>query len=110
MLQTIINTTITIIVSSLLGFCVSKIKDYKKTLEEKTENEGLQNMALLNLLQNQLTNTYYVYNEIGEIPDYVLRNWLNLFKIYEQLGGNDYCHILRDKMLTWKVDKTDILK
>jgi len=56
-----------------------------------------------------LTNTYYVYNEIGSIPDYVWRNWLNLFKIYRELGGNDYVDTLKEKMMNWEITKTDIL-
>ena len=109
MTQTIINTAVTVIVSTLLGFCFSKIKEYKERLNEKTENENIQNQALLTLLQNQLTNTYYVYNEIGSIPDYVWRNWLNLFKIYRELGGNDYVDTLKEKMMNWEITKTDIL-
>lgn len=110
MVATIISTAITFVVSSILGYCVSAIKNYKNNLKEKSENEDVQNKALLFLLQAQLTNTYFVYNEIGEISDYVLRNWLNLFKIYKKLGGNDYVDTLKQKMDTWVVVKTDILK
>lgn len=110
MVTTIISTVITFVVSSILGYCVSAIKNYKKKLKDKTENEEIQNQALLTLLQAQLTNTYFVYNEMGEISDYVLRNWLNLFKIYKQLGGNDYIDTLKQKMDAWVVVKTDILK
>ena len=110
MTQTIINTAITFIISSILGYCVSVIKNYKSKLNQKTENEKVQNIALLYLLQNQLTTTFYVYNELGEITDYVLKNWINSFKIYKQLGGNDYVDTLKEKMMTWKVVKTDILE
>ena len=110
MVTTIISTAITFVVSSILGYCVSAIKNYKNNLKEKSENEDVQNKALLFLLQAQLTNTYFVYNEIGEISDYVLRNWLNLFKIYKKLGGNDYVDTLKQKMDEWVVVKTDILK
>ena len=110
MTQTIMSTTITFIISSILGYCVSVIKNYKSKLNQKTENEKVQNIALLYLLQNQLTTTFYVYNELGEITDYVLKNWINSFKIYKQLGGNDYVDTLKEKMMTWKVVKTDILE
>ena len=110
MTQTIISTSITFIISSILGYCVSVIKNYKSKLNQKTENEKVQNIALLYLLQNQLTTTFYVYNELGEITDYVLKNWINSFKIYKQLGGNDYVDTLKEKMMTWKVVKTDILE
>jgi hypothetical protein len=31
-------------------------------------------------------------------------------KMYENLGGNDYCHTLKRKIEDWKIVKTDILK
>lgn len=110
MMQTIINTSISFVVGSILTYCVGRIKHYKKTLKKKEENEQVQNVALQTILQSQLTNVYFVYQEIGEIPDYVYKNWLNMLKIYEQLGGNDYIHILASRMKEWKITKTDILK
>ena len=109
MTQTIINTAITFIVSSILGYCISAIRGYNKKLKEKSENEKTQNEALKTLLQTQLTNMYFVYAEMGEISDYMLKNWNNLFKIYKKLGGNDYCDMLNQKMRNWKIVKTDIL-
>ena len=110
MMQTIINTSISFVVGSILTYCVGRIKHYKKTLKKKEENEQVQNIALQTILQSQLTNVYFVYQEIGEIPDYVYKNWLNMLKIYEQLGGNDYIHILDGRIKEWKITKTDILK
>ena len=109
MTHTIINTAITFIISSILGYCVSVIKNYKKKFNDKTKNESIQNMALLTLLQSQLTNTYFVYSELKQIPDYILKNWLNLLKVYESLGGDDYIHTLENKMQSWEIVKTDIL-
>lgn len=110
MIQTIINTSISFVVGSILTYCVGRIKHYKKRLKTKEENEQVQNIALQTILQSQLTNVYFVYQEMGEIPDYVYRNWLNMLKIYEQLGGDDYIHTLADRMKEWKIKKTDILK
>lgn len=110
MLQTILNTIVTSIIGIILGYCVSVIKNYKGKISKTKENENVQNKALLYLLQNQLTNTFYVYNELGEITDYVLKNWINSFKIYKQLGGNDYVDTLKEKMMAWKVVKTDVLE
>lgn len=105
----ILNTVINFIVSAFLGYCLSAIKNYKKKLSVQKENENIQNLALLTLLQNALTNTFFVYNEKKEIPDYVYKNWLNLENIYKKLGGNDYVHTLGKKMEGWKIVKTDIL-
>lgn len=110
MAQAIISTIITFVVSGLLGYCVGVIKKYKEKSKKEKDNENVQNIALLYLLQSQLTNTFFVYNEIGEISDYVYRNWLNSFKIYKKLGGNDYVDTLKQKMDAWIVVKTDILE
>ena len=110
MTQTIINTIITFIISGLLGYCVSCIKSYKTKLKDKNEESKLLKDALMTMLQNNLTNTYYVYENVGKIPDYVYKNWTNSLKIYEQLGGNDYVHVLAEKMKNWDFEKTDILK
>lgn len=109
MTKTILNTIITFVVSGMLGYCISIIKDYKKKLKSKEENEKVQNEALLNMIQSNLTNTYFVYSEMGKIPDYMFKNWNNLFDIYQKLGGNDYCHTLKQKMEKWEIVHTDIL-
>ena len=104
-----LNTVITFVVSGILGYCVSVIKNYKKKLKSKENNEKVQNRALLTMIQNNLTNTYFVYNELKQIPDYMMKNWNNLFDIYQKLGGNDYCHTLKSKMEKWEIVHTDIL-
>lgn len=87
MMMPIINAAVGFITTTLLGYCLGLIK--KKKTSEKSQNE-----ALKCLLQNSLTNIFYVYNEIGEIPDYALKNWINLMKPYEALDGDDYIHEL----------------
>lgn len=109
-MSSIISTAITFIVSTLLGYCLNAIKNYKKKIEKKESNEQVQNNALKIILQSQLTNVYFVYQELGEIPDYVYKNWLNMLVIYEELDGDDYIHTLAGKMKNWKIIKTDILK
>lgn len=110
MTQTIINTIVTGIISALLGYCISLLKNYKKKLESKEEETMMVKEAMLTMLQSNLTNTYYVYESMQQIPDYVYKNWLNSLAIYEKLGGDDYVHVLADKMKKWDFTKTDILK
>lgn len=105
----IINTVITFVVSGLLGYCVSLIKNYKKKLKQKTDSENMQNIALQALLKNQLTNVYFVYNELKRIPDYAYQNFLDMLKVYEGLDGDGFIHTIALKMETWEVVKTDIL-
>ena len=110
MSQTIINTIVTFIISSILGYCVSVIKNYKKKLKEKSLNEKVQNKALQTLLKNQLTNTYFVYGELKSIPDYVYQNFLDMLQVYESLDGDGFIHTIAKKMEDWEITKTDILK
>lgn len=109
-LDKIIGTIITVLLSAALGFCISKIKDYASKKKNDKNNEKAQNEALKMLLQNSLTHTYFVYQKIGIIPDYVYKNWLNSLKSYEDLDGDDYIHTLAEKMKKWKIEKTDIIE
>lgn len=110
MINQIINIAVNFVITGLLGYSVASIKNYKGRLKAKEKNEVLQNEALKTLLQTQLTNIYFVYADRQEIPDYVYRNWRNLFKIYKTLDGNEYCDTLAKKMESWKIIRTDILK
>lgn len=105
-----ILTIIGVIITGTAGYLAGKSKDYRTKLQEKEDNEKLQNVALQILLQNQLTNTFFVYKEIGEIPDYVYKNWINSLNIYEKLGGNDYIHELAKRMEKMVIVETSILK
>lgn len=101
-MEQVLAIVINFVISGLLGYSVK----YIQTLKKKSNASG---EALLTLLQNNLTNTYFVYENLGKIPDYVYKNWLNLLKAYENLGGDDYVHILAKKMEAWELEKTDIL-
>lgn len=108
-MTTIINTIITFIVSTLLGYCLKASISYKEKLKAKTTNEQLQNTALMTLLKNNLTSTYFVYSELRQIPDYVYQNFLDELEVYEKLGGNTFIENISHKMESWKITKTDIL-
>jgi len=110
MATTILNTVITFIISGTLGYCVSVIKNYKKKLNQAKKNENIQNMALLTLLKVNLINTYFVYSELKQIPDYTYQGFLDTLAVYESLGGNGYLHTIAKKMEDWEIIKTDILK
>lgn len=109
MQETIMNTIITVIVSAIFGYLIGRIRDYKKKLQDKHEESIMLKEALMTMLQSNLTNTFYVYDSKKKIPDYVYRNWNNSKDIYEKLGGNDYIHVLSEKMKKWEFTKTDVL-
>ncbi len=104
-----IMTIVSFIITGSLGYFVAKVREYKSELQKKDEQQEIVKEAMMTMLQNNLTNTYFVYEQLEEIPDYVYKNWLNLLKVYEKLGGDDYIHILEDKMSKWKIKATDIL-
>lgn len=111
--QIILNIIFTItgvLVTSSCGYLANKARNYHQALKNKCENEKLQNIALQNILQKQLTDVFFKYESKQQIPDYVYKNWLNLLKTYEQLGGNDYIHTLAKKIESWEIIKTDILQ
>lgn len=110
MIEKIILTVITFLVSSLLGYSLGKIKELRALIKTKAEKEQTQNEALKCLLQNSLTNIYFVYNEVGELPDYAFKNWVNLMKAYEGLDGDDYVHELDNRIRKMKVKVTGIIK
>ena len=109
MIEKIISTIITFLLTTMLGYCISSLKNYKESIKNAKGNEENQNQALLTLLQNQLTNTFFRYEKGKEIPDYVYKNWLNMLSSYEVLKGDDYIHTLAERMKGWKIVKTDIL-
>lgn len=86
----------------VLGYLISVVNNYGK--KNKATNNALKIM-----LQNNLTNTYFVYSTKKKINDYVYRNWLNMLDEYEKLEGDDYIHVLADRMKNWEIVRTDIL-
>ncbi len=105
----ILTTVLSTITGWVLGFCLKTIKDYREKNNDIKKNEKLQNMALLTLLKNNLTSTYFVYNELKEIPDYVYQNFLDMLEVYEALGGDGFIHKIAKKMENWEIIKTDIM-
>lgn len=98
MTEQIIKSIINFAVPVLLGYAVASIKGRR----------SIKN-AIKIMLQNNLSNTFYVYDDRKQIPDYIYKNWLSMLKEYENLGGDDYIHTLADKMKLWDIVRTDIL-
>lgn len=109
MVQQIFNTVLTFVVSGVLGYSLKTIKTYKSKMKEKGKEEQTVKEALKYLIQSNLTNTYYTYAEIQQIPDYLFKNWVNLFRIYKALGGNEYVDELYRRITQWQIIHTDII-
>ena len=109
MLGNVFKAIISYVVPLILGYCFSRIKVYKDKLKNAKKNENIQNVALQALLKSQLTNVYFVYSELKQIPDYAYQNFLDMLKVYESLDGDGFIHTIAKKMESWEIVKTDIL-
>lgn len=96
MMTHIITTALTFLVSTALGYCLNKIKDYKK--KDATQGE-----AIKCLLRANIVNQYYVYKQIGEIPFYVKESLHKEFEAYKGLNGNSFVEDIMKEIDTWKV-------
>ena len=99
MIEQVIKSIIQFAVPVIIGYGIASIK-WRKSIKN----------ALKIMLQNNLSNTFYVYGAKKKIPDYIYKNWLNMLKEYENLDGDDYIHTLADKMKDWEIVRTDILE
>lgn len=102
MIEQIIKSIIGYVVPAILGFLIAKVINYRK------KNDSLKN-GLKTLLQSNISNTYFLYEPLKKIPDYLYKNVKNEFKAYKQLDGNDYVDDLMEKMKDWELTRTDIL-
>ena len=102
MIEQILKSVISYVVPAILGFLIAKVINYRK------KGDSLKT-GVMTMLQSNLTNTYYYYEPIKKIPDYIYKNFLNELKAYEDLDGNDYVHILAEHMKSWEITRTDIL-
>lgn len=101
-----VSNIIIYIITSILGLIIGVLSHKIKIYASKQKNKDT---ADLILLKSNLTNTYYAYEKLGEIPDYVLQGWLDEYKVYTELGGNTYVAVLKEKIVKFKIIHTDIL-
>lgn len=86
MLNTIMTCVVTFCTSTILGFLLGKIKNYKQQSE-----------ALKCLLRSSITSKYYVYSELGHVPRYEKENMNYMHNQYKSMGGNSYVNIIMDE-------------
>ena len=77
----IINYIIPVILGAIIGFTVTQLKALKK--KNKAIEEGL-----VALLKNELVRRYREYEQKGELSILDKENMEEMFKQYENLGGN----------------------
>lgn len=97
-METIIATALSTITGLVIGYLVSKIQKFSK--KEKNEKTTLQA-----LLRNAITSKYYIYTELGSIPDYERRNLIYLFEEYKKWNGNSYIKQIMEELLKLPIKK-----
>ena len=90
------NTVITTALSSITGLVIGYLIKSAKSLNQREVNEKT---TLQALLRNAITSKYYVYKQLGHIPDYERRNLIYLFDEYKKWNGNSYVSQIVDEML-----------
>jgi len=110
MLQAIINTSVTFVVSSTLGYCISVIKNYKKQKNDIMEEFKKLKESQLMDMRSDLASKFYVYDSMEEVEDYLVMSWVEKADRYFEMGGNNYLHQMYEKAKQWKVKSTNYLK
>ena len=97
-METIITTILSTTTGLLIGYFINNIK--KIGNKERNERTTLQA-----LLRNAITSKYYVYTELGSIPDYERRNLIYLFEEYKKWKGNSYVAQIMEELLKLPIKK-----
>lgn len=114
MLQTIINTSVTFIVSSVLGYCVSVIRNYKTKIKQKedkilNEFEQIKESQMLDM-KSDISNKFFIYDAMEEVDDYLVISFREKCERYFALGGNTWIHPMYEKSFLWKIKHTGYLE
>lgn len=81
--ELIVKSIVNYVIPLLLGYFICGIKNYRK-------RDASQEEALKCLLRSTITSKYFVYTELGSIPDYEKENINYLAECYFSMGGNSY--------------------
>lgn len=87
----VILTVVGFITTGVLGYLVAKVKEYRAKDTNQEE-------ALKCLLRSAITSKYYVYSELGEIPQYERENLIYMYEQYKRMGGNSYITTIMEEI------------
>lgn len=79
------------------------IKQMYDTLQKHMDQYDLQNEALLSMLRDNITKTYYKFIKLGEIPCYERENLVKQYCIYHKMNGNSYIDIIYQELIELEV-------
>lgn len=99
-MNTIITTLLNMLTGLVLGYLINSVKKFnKRETNEKT--------TLQALLRNAITSKYYVYTQLGHMPDYERRNLIYLHEEYKKWKGNSYVNQIVEEMLKLPVQNDE---
>lgn len=93
MLEIIIKSAITIVVSGFIGLIVKVVKDL-----------ATQKIAIQSLLRSEMVKVYYRYREDKKLPYYTKVSWYEDYEAYTKLGGNSFIRDLKEEIDKWEVE------
>ena len=99
-METIIATALSTFTGLVIGYLIKSAK----SLNQRETNEKT---TLQALLRNAITSKYYVYTQLGHMPDYERRNLIYLSEEYKKWKGNSYVSQIVDEMLKLPVSDND---
>ena len=87
----VILTVVGFVTTGVMGYLVAKVKEYRAKDTNQEE-------ALKCLLRSAITSKYYVYSELGEIPQYERENLIYMYEQYKKMGGNSYITTIMEEI------------
>ena len=91
-METIIATVLSTLTGLIIGYLIKGAKNL-------TQRETNEETTLQALLRNAITSKYYVYTQLGYIPDYERRNLIYLHEEYKKWNGNSYVNQIVEELL-----------
>ena len=107
-LVTILNTLISVVLTALVGYLISLLKDHKKIKKENEIKIQSANNGLQALLRAQMINDYNKWDGKGYAPIYARENFENCYIQYHALGGNGVMTDLHDKFMDLPTNKSEV--
>lgn len=108
--EKIISTIITFIVSGVLGYCVSILKNFRKHKNAMLEEFKQIKESQMADMKADLANKFFVYDTMEAVEDYLVISFREKCERYFAMGGDSYIHPMYDKSIKWKVKPTGYLK
>lgn len=88
MIQIILQWTIPTILTIVLGYFTTQLKENKENNELINKHNEAMKESMVLLLRSQITGKAETYMDLGYLPDYARSCMEDLFQQYKALGGN----------------------